>query len=204
MKTSRALHGRGIWALLALLLCAVPGTATGQPTVPGARAAGDRAGFAEFTKRVEKYVKLQRKVESRLPSMTSTDLPEMITAHQQALARRIREARPHAKQGDVFTSDARKAFRRAAAATLGGAGAGAVKSRAYMHRDEANPLMALEVNRLYPDAEPITALSPELLAAFPPLPAEVAYRVVGRSLILVDVKSRLIVDIARGVLPPSS
>jgi len=60
------------------------------------------------------------------------------------------------------------------------------------------------VNRLYPDAEPITALSPELLATFPPLPAEVAYRVVGRSLILVDVKSRLIVDIARGVLPPST
>lgn len=35
-------------------------------------------------------------------------------------------------------------------------------------------------------------------------PAEVAYRVVGRALILVDVKSWLIVDIARFILPPSA
>jgi hypothetical protein len=73
-----------------------------------------------------------------------------------------------------------------------------------MHQDEADPLMRLAVNAVYPDSEPTTALSPELLAAFPPLPAEVAYRVVGRALILVDVESRLIVDIARAVLPPSA
>ena len=64
--------------------------------------------------------------------------------------------------------------------------------------------MRVAVNEVYPDAEPITALPPELLAAFPPLPAEVAYRVVGRTLILVDVKSRLIVDAARLILPASS
>jgi len=47
-------------------------------------------------------------------------------------------------------------------------------------------------------------VSPALLAAFPPLPVEVAYRVVGRTLIVIDVKSRLIVDVARLVLPPAS
>ena len=167
-------------------------------------AARDQDGFSEFTERVQKYVKLQKKVESKLPAMTSTDLPEMITAHQQALARRIREARPHAKPGDVFTSDARQAFRRAAALTLGGPSKDAINSRAYMHPGEADPLMRLVVNGTYPDNEPITALSPELLAAFPPLPAEVAYRVVGRALVLVDVKSWLIVDIARSILPPPS
>ena len=61
--------------------------------------------------------------------------------------------------------------------------------------------MHLAVNGVYPDTEPITALSPALLAAFPPLPVEVAYRVVGRTLILIDVKSRLIVDVARLILP---
>jgi hypothetical protein len=67
-----------------------------------------------------------------------------------------------------------------------------------------NPRMRLAVNGIYPDTEPITALSPALLAAFPPLPVEVAYRVVGRTLILIDVKSRLIVDVARLILPPAS
>jgi hypothetical protein len=73
-----------------------------------------------------------------------------------------------------------------------------------MQTDAPNPSMHLEVNDVYPDTEPITALSPELLAAFPPLPVEVAYRVVGRTLIVVDVKSRLIVDFARLILPPAS
>jgi len=61
----------------------------------------------------------------------------------------------------------------------------------------------VEVNGIYPDAEPIMTLSPALLAAFPPLPAEVAYRIVGRTLIVIDVESRLIVDLARRVLPPA-
>ena len=73
-----------------------------------------------------------------------------------------------------------------------------------MKPGEANPRMRLDVNGVYPDAEPITALPPELLAAFPLLPAEVAYRVVGRTLILVDVKAQLIVDVARLILPPPS
>ena len=38
--------------------------------------------------------------------------------------------------------------------------------------------MRPEVNGLYPDTEPITPFPPELLAAFPALPAEVAYRIV--------------------------
>ncbi len=67
-----------------------------------------------------------------------------------------------------------------------------------------DPRMRLTVNGVYPDTEPNTPLPPELLAAFPPLPDEVAYRVVGRTLLLVDVKSRLIVDIARRILPPPS
>jgi hypothetical protein len=195
---------QGICGLLVALLCVAPATAAAQPMAPPAEAANDKAGFKEFTDRVQIYVRLQKTVESKLPAMASTDLPEMITAHQQALARKLREARPHAKAGDLFTSASLDAFRRASATTLGGVGAGATKSRAYMHKGEADPLMRLEVNQVYPDGEPITALSPELLAAFPPLPAEVAYRVVGRSLILMDVKSRLIVDIARGILPPSS
>jgi hypothetical protein len=72
-----------------------------------------------------------------------------------------------------------------------------------MQSDGPNPAMHLSVNGIYPDTEPITPLSPALLAAFPPLAAEVAYRIVGRTLLLVDLKSRLIVDFARDILPPA-
>jgi hypothetical protein len=161
--------------------------------------AADLAGFKEFTLRVQDYVRLQKTVESSLPALGPTDLPEMITAHQAALARKIREARPHARAGDVFTSAAGEAFRHVIHAVLDGPRS--ASSRAYMQPGAPNPRMRLAVNELYPDAVPFTAVSPDLLAAFPPLPAEVAYAIVGRSLMLIDVTSRLIVDVARFALP---
>jgi hypothetical protein len=167
-----------------------------------AEPAADLAGFQEFGIRVQAYVKLHKTVESSLPGLGPTDLPEMITAHQEALARKIREARPHAKTGDLFTSAAHSAFRHAALSVL--EGSHSASSRAYMQPGAPSPDMRLMVNEVYPDTAPFTALSPELLTAFPALPAEVAYAVVGRTLILIDVKSRLIVDLARLVLPPAS
>jgi len=204
MIAKRWIRCRGVSGLVALSLCvAATRMLAGQGAALSKEQADDAAAFREFSARVQEYVKLQKTVESSLPALKSTDLPEMIAAHQQALARKIREARPHAKAGDIFTHAACEAFRHASRAAL--AGPHSARSRAYMQRGDApNPGMRLAVNGLYPDTEPITPVPPALLAAFPPLPVEVAYRVVGRTLILVDVESRLIVDIARLTLPPAS
>jgi hypothetical protein len=173
----------------------------GQGAAPSKEHADDAAAFKEFSARVQAYVQLQKTVKSGLPTLKPTDLPEMIAAHQQVLARKLREARPHAKPGDIFTPAASEAFRRASRAAL--EGPRSADSRAYMERGAPTPTMRLEVNGIYADTEPIMTLSPALLAAFPPLPAEVAYRIVGRTLIVIDVESRLIVDVARRVLPPA-
>ena len=203
MISKRRLRRGTLPGFLALCLCgAAPVMSAGQDAPPVTVRAADVAGFKEFTDRVEAYVKLQKKVEASLPGLKSTDVPEMITAHQEALARMIREARPHAKAGDVFTESARESFRHTSRAVL--AAPGSTRSRSYMKPDEASPAMRLAVNGIYPDAEPITAIPPALLAAYPPLPAELVYRLVGRMLILVDVKSRLIVDVARDILSPLS
>jgi hypothetical protein len=206
MSTNRWIRGRVMSGLMAaLFLCLVaPRTFAGQGTAPsGGEKAGDAVGFKEFSERLQKYVKLQKTVEAGLPTLKPTDLPEMITAHQQALARKLREARPHAKAGDVFTDKAREAFRHACLTAIGGPRSAA--SRAYLEKPGApNPGMRLVVNDTYSDTEPTTAFPPELLAAFPVLPPEVAYRIVGRTLIVVDVQSRLIVDVARFILPPPS
>jgi hypothetical protein len=200
----QAQSSRSGWVVCAIVaslcLAAFPAGLAGQnPPAPVLRAE-DAAGFKEFTARVQAYVRLQKSVESKLPALKATDVPEMITAHQQAFARTIREARPRAKAGDVFTSGARDAFRRVGRAAL--AGPRETASREYMRPGEASPTMRLTVNGIYPEAEPITAIPPALLAAFPPLPAELAYRVVGQTLVLLDVKSRMIVDIARDILKP--
>jgi hypothetical protein len=177
-------------------------TLAGQSAAPSKEQVEDAAAFKEFSARVQAYVQLQKTIKSGLPTLKPTDLPEMIAAHQQVLARKIREARPHAKPGDLFTPAAREAFRHACRTAF--EGPNSAKSLAYMQRGAPNPGMHLEVNGVYPDAEPITTFPPELLAAFPPLPVEVAYRIVGRTLMLVDVESRLVVDIAQRILPPAS
>lgn len=203
MTTERWTRCRRVSGLLALALCVVATRVpAAQHVAPGKEQADDVAAFKEFSARVQTYLDLRKTVESGLPALKPTDLPEMIAAHEQALARKIREARPHAEAGDIFTRAAREAFRHASRAAL--EGAHSANSRTYIQPDGPNPGMRLAVNGLYPDTEPITAVSPALLAAFPPLPVEVAYRVVGRTLILIDVKSRLIVDVARLILPPPS
>lgn len=202
MSTRRWIRCRAVPGLVALALCAMPvRSLAGQGAAPSREQADDAAAFKEFSARVQAYVQLQKTVKSGLPTLKPTDLPEMIAAHQQVLARKIREARPYAKPGDIFTSAACEAFRHASRAAL--QGPHSADSRAYMDRDAPNPAMRITVNGVYPDTEPNTALSPSLLAAFPPLPAEVAYRIVGRTLIVMDVESRLIVDVARRVLPPA-
>ena len=202
MSTTRWIRCRWVSGLVALSLCVLPTrTLAGQGAVPGQEQADDVAAFKEFSARVQAYVTLQKTVKSSLPALKSTDDPEMITAHQQLLARKIREARPHAKPGDIFTPAACEAFRHASRSAL--QGPHSADSRAYMQRGEADPVMRLAVNGIYPDTEPITALPPALLAAFPPLPVEVAYRIVGRSLVVIDVESRVIVDVARRTLPPA-
>src|SRR6185436_7054562 len=104
--------------------------------------------------------------------------------------------------GDIFTPAAAEAFRHASAAAL--AGPQSANSLAYMQPGAADPSMPLTVNGVYPDAASVTPVSPGLLAAFPSLPPEVSYRVVGRALILMDVKASLVIDLARLILPSAA
>lgn len=179
------------------------GPATGAPAGQGAgpphERAEDEAAFRAFSARLTEYLKLRQDAEASLPPLTPTDVPELIEAHQQAMARKLQAARPRAKAGDLFTAPVLEAFRHASLAAL--QGPGAASRLAYMQVGAPDPRMVLAVNSLYPATEPITALPPGLLAAFPALPDAVAYRLVGRTLVLVDVKSHLIIDVARLILP---
>ena len=187
--------------LAAIVLCvAAAGLIAGQGAAPGAARAGD-AGFKEFSDRVQTYLKRQKTILADLPELTSTNLPETIAAYQQTRATKIQEARRDAKPGDVFTPAACEAFRRASRPAAEGEkspGAPAVQQP-----DAPDPAMRLVVNGIYPDTEPITTFSPVLLAAFPPLPDELNYRIVGRTLLLIDVQSRVIIDLAHLILPPA-
>ena len=178
-------------ALLAAVL--VAGCALAHPAAAaGKEQADDAAGFKAFSQRVEEFVRLHKSVEATLPKLKPTDLPEMITAHQQALARKIREARPRAQRGDIFTNQASEAFRHAVRSEF--QGPLDTNARATIRQGDPVKAVRLRVNQPYPDGLGYTTVPPTLLLRIPKLPDEVVYRIVGRDLVLLDVKANLVVD----------
>jgi hypothetical protein len=59
----------------------------------------------------------------------------------------------------------------------------------------------LTVNGAYPEKLPLTTVPPTLLINFPQLPHEVAYRIVGHDLVLLDTEARIVVDFIAGAIP---
>jgi hypothetical protein len=156
-------------------------------------------GYKEFLGRMQKYANLHKSVESTLPALKPTDKPELIAAHQAALAKKLREARPHAKRGDIFTENAKKAFRKSVREEFGGPHARG--ARTTIRQGEPLAEVHLRVNQAYPDGVPFTTVPPTLLLQFPKLPDQVAYRIVGHDLILLDVGANLVVDRIPGIIP---
>jgi hypothetical protein len=190
--------------LLAAALAVTVGCKKADPPPPGISAeqqAADAAGFKEFTDRVKDYVQLHNSQEAIIPKVKTTGLPELIDAHQQALARKIRETRPNAKQGDIFTPAAIKSFRDIIQTTMHGSHG--VNADATMKQGAPLTETTVIVNQGYPDGLPYTTVPPTLLQVFPKLPDEVVYRVVVRDLVLLDLKANLVVDLIPGIIPQS-
>lgn len=159
-------------------------------------------GFQEFSERVQKYVQLHKSVEATLPKLKSTNEPELIVAHQKALARKIKAARIHAKRGDIFTPAASEAFRKAMHIEF--QGPHAEHAQATLKQGAPLKKVHLRVNQIYPDSTPYTSVPPTLLQNLPKLPEEVAYRAVSQDLVLLDAKTNLVVDFLTNVIPPGA
>ena len=171
----------------------------GQAAVSPSQEPKNAVSFNDFLHRVQAYVKLHNSIESSLPALKPTDQPVKIANHQQALAQRIREARRHARRGDMFSEEARKAFHRTVREEFGGPyGHGA---RTTIRQGEPLKTIHLHVNEPYPDGVPYTTLPPTLLLKFPKLPDQLAYRIVVRELILLDVEANLVIDRIPDIFP---
>lgn len=187
-------------ALLAALSLAAAGVLAGQVATLNKEQTDDAAGFKQFTVRVEEYLKLHKAVEKQLPALKNKEeLPEMIAAHQQAMARKIREARPHARPGDIFVHASREAFRHVIRSVW--QDPENATARATLRQRDRVKGVRLQVNGIYPDAIAETTFPPTLLQKLPALPDELAYRIVGRDLVLVDTRANLVVDLLHEALP---
>jgi len=188
------------FALLVVCFLATAGAQTSQNSAQIKEQADDTAALKKFTVNVDRYLTLRRSIEKKLPALKNKEeLPEMIAAHQQALARKIREGRPNAKPGDIFTRDVREAFRHLIRSVFQDPKTAVVNST--VQQRKTAQAVSLKVNGVYPDAVAETTFPPALLQKLPQLPDELAYRIVDRDLVLVDSKANLVVDLYHEALP---
>jgi hypothetical protein len=190
-----ASHVRRV-SVLALLV--VPALAlAAQRTAPAASDGADDVVTSRFLTAADAYVVLHHRSFEPV-SEEFMCLPADSIARLNALADVAREARPAPREGDVFSPDVAGLFRRRIAATLQAYDYNPADVLAEMDAEElvAPPVL---VNEELPRG--IGLMMPWLAGALPVLPEELAYRLVGRDFVLIDVQSNMVVDVIRAVLP---
>lgn len=162
---------------------------------PGTNAQG--AATVEFQNRITAYLKIHNQAERKVPNLKRTDDPKEIADREAALAKAIQTLRAAAQIGEVFAPEYQPYFIRIVQDDF--ASRAAADRRAIIN--ELPKTMKVDVNTVYPTSIPLATFPAGLLRKLPNLPPELEYRLVGRSLILRDVKANLIVDILRDVVP---
>jgi hypothetical protein len=147
----------------------------------------DPAIVTHFNTRVRAYVELRNELEKGLPAQTVTGDPAEIRKVRIALATRIRVARAKAKQGDMFTPAVGVEFRKALLREMN-----ADTWKVVMDDNPGD--FEPQINGAYPEGKPLSTMPPDILAVLPGLPKDIEYRFVGRHLILLDTRARLILD----------
>ena len=121
------------------------------------------------------------------------------TSRAQAWVESDPSARAGARQGDLLTPEVADHFEKIIRAAFRG------KNGRNMRRTIREPVPArtvtLRVNDAYPEDIPTTTMPPTLLSRLPELPRELAYRIIGRALVLVDIRSNVIVDFIPDAIP---
>jgi hypothetical protein len=173
-------------ALLILVPLVSAIEARDQPTNPNA------ATLLEFTRRVDEYVALHKKLEATLPALADQTTPTQVDTHQRALSRLIQGARKNARPGDLFAPAMQRLVRAILRPMFRGVDGQQIRKE--ILDNEYTGAVKLVVNGRYPDEVPISTVPPQVLAELPKLPEELEYRFIQTNLILFDPHAHLIAD----------
>ncbi len=186
---------------IAVLALTIVGLTTGKgqvadPTAKATMSAQERQTVAEFQRTAKAYLAIQHNAPADAHLKRTTDVQD-IEKRRQELKRIIREARPIAKQGDVFTQPIAALIRKLLADAMSGPD-GATLRQSLQH---AEPVVAAEalkisVNGDYPNlhGQPLQSAPGSLLQHLPLLPKGLEYRLVGSTLVLRDTEANIVAD----------
>jgi len=163
-----------------------------QTKKPAPAVNANAATLKEFSRRVDDYVAVHKKVENTLPNLPKQTTPQEIDKHQRAMATLIQEARKTAKPGDIFHPAMQRLVRNLLRPIFSGKDGAQIKAEILDNEYKGN--VKLAVNGRYPDEVPISTVPPQVLAQLPKMPEELEYRFVQTNLILLDTHAHTIAD----------
>ena len=153
-------------------------------------------GMVQFVARVQDYVETHRRLAAGIEQPLCS-APEDIAKQADALAAAIRDARPRAREGDIFTLAAADTFRARIAAMVTRHGIDVANAA---RADDEGAEFELHVLGTAPWRGDVATWAP-IVRELPELPTELEYQFVGRHLVLVDTDANIVVDILRDALP---
>lgn len=188
----------GISVLASALACLLPLPSSAQ-TAGGDNAPVNEYGAAvkDFRDRAQAYLDQQKDIAKGLPPLKSTDDPAELTSREDELGKRIALARATAKPGDFIGKDLEPYVRAAIKKDWANRPADARQAVG----EDLPPNSVAKINAAYPKDQPLSTVPASLLAALPPLPEGLEYRLVRRHLIVRDVTANLVVEVLPNVLP---
>ncbi len=167
--------------------------------VPVAAAREVAPAMVEFVARVEAYYALRERLLAEAPPPAAKATPEELDIHQRALADRIVAARSDAQPGDIFVPEMQVVARNMMARVYSNPTQRA-ELKAAMDEENLTGIVVL-VNTRYPADVPLATMPPDVLKILPALPKDCEYRFVGESLILLDTRAHLVVDVMSLAVP---
>jgi hypothetical protein len=193
MMRRRAAGIRFVLPLGVAMVALSVGSAHQQRVNPQAKA------LATFQEAVKKYVELHERLENKVPDLPKEATPVEIDQRQRALAALIQDARKGAETGEIFDREVRPYLRKLLYAIF--AGPDGKRLRIAIQEENPGEVVKLRVNGRYPDTIPFSTVPPQVLRNLPPLPEQLEYRFIDRTLILLDAHAHIIVDYMTGAVP---
>ena len=188
---------------LSIVVCALLSTvavAQNKPDLapPVVISAADKTTVETFEKQVKDYVELRSKLREKAPKLSKDSTPEQIHAYRETLEQSLRSARANAKRGDLFRPETADYIRRTLKIEFQGKERQALRETIFETETQG---VVLRVNYPYAQTAEFSEMPATLLAKLPQVPKEVRYRFVGRSMLLVDRESNVIIDFMTEALP---
>jgi hypothetical protein len=190
---------------LSVVVCALLATAaiaqTDQKSAlapPAVISPADKTKIQTFEKQVKDYVDLRNKVKDSAPKLSKDSTAEQIHAYRTALEQSLRSARAGAKRGDLFRPETADYIRRTLRNEFQGKDRQQLRDTIFETETQG---VVLRVNYPYAQTAELSEMPATLLTKLPQLPKEVRYRFVGRSMLLVDRESNVIIDFMPEALP---